>query len=701
MKDLWRDEDAGADDIAQLVYLSNLIGADVDLVQPGGGNTSVKLEEDDVFGERVEALAVKGSGTDLRTITAAGFTHLSSDRLATLRTRESMPDEEMMAVMRACMLFPDRDPVPSVETPLHAIILARFVAHTHDVATLSLSDTPSARENVERVYGANVAFLEYLRPGFPLAKGMAERYAGGLPKGATGLVMEKHGLTTWGETAKECYSNLLSIISRAEEYLAGRDKRSFGSAAPALDETVRREAAARLAPVIRGELYRTGSWRAVLAFDDSPEVLRAVSSEGFAELAARGVMTPEHIMRAGRRPLFLPAGDHQVGAMLAAPAPDDHLICTTFDEFRAEYERYLAANGQDEPIPDWLKVIAAPGIGAFFAGKDRRSALVAATCYRATLRAIAGAEAVEAFQSLSDADACEMEYWPLERRKIAAGLKATKPLDGKIALVIGAASGIGRATAVRFAAEGAHVTLADLDLNGAQAAADEINASSPEHAHAIAADAAEPASMENAVRETVLRFGGLDVLFYSPGVPPGLHPVAEMADDDVRAQLSVHYEGAVAATRAASQVMLAQATSTPAGAGLRTGLGGRLIYNASKAAFAPGEGAAAYGAAKAALVHYARNAANELGRHGITANYINADAVDTPLFRSLVKERAESRGETEEATLARYAERSLFRTATVPPAAVADAALWLASDASAYTSGCVITVGGGAEAMPR
>jgi NAD(P)-dependent dehydrogenase (short-subunit alcohol dehydrogenase family) len=282
-----------------------------------------------------------------------------------------------------------------------------------------------------------------------------------------------------------------------------------------------------------------------------------------------------------------------------------------------------------------------------------------------------------------------MEYWPLERRKIAAGLKATKALDGKIALVIGAASGIGRATALRFAAEGAHVTLADLDLDGAQDSADEINASSPERANAIAADAADPAAMEYAVREAVLRFGGLDVLFYSPGVAPKLQPVADMADDEVRAQLGVHYEGAVAATRAASRVMLAQ------------GAGGRLIYNASKAAFAAGEGAAAYGAAKAALVHYARNAANELSRHGITANYINADAIDTPLFRSLVKERAESRGETEEATLARYAERSIFRTATVPPEAVADAALWLASDASAYTSGCVITVGGGAEAMPR
>jgi NAD(P)-dependent dehydrogenase (short-subunit alcohol dehydrogenase family) len=186
-----------------------------------------------------------------------------------------------------------------------------------------------------------------------------------------------------------------------------------------------------------------------------------------------------------------------------------------------------------------------------------------------------------------------------------------------------------------------------------------------------------------------LHFGGLDVLFYSPGVPPELHAVAEMPDAEVREQLRVHYEGAVAATRAASQVMLEQNS------------GGRLIYNASKAAYAPGENAAAYGASKAALVHYVRNAANELSRYGITANYINADAIDTPLFRTIVHERAEATGKSEDEMLARYAERSIFRQATVPPEAVAEAALWLASDRSAYTSGCVITVGGGAEGMPR
>ena len=422
-------------------------------------------------------------------------------------------------------------------------------------------------------------------------------------------------------------------------------------------------------------------------------------------------MTPEHLLRCGIRPVVVDTAavgarrppiseaqsakkkQHQPESdsanVDASPLRLDHAdhIREAIRHAHVGYVRYAKENGQPEPITDWLKVIAVPGVGVFYAGKDRRNALIAGDCYRATMEAMAGAAAVEQFAFLGDADACEMEYWPLERRKIAEA--ARKDLDGKIALIIGGASGIGRATAVRFAKEGAHVAVADLDLDRAQSVAGEINAASPERALALAANAADPVALEHSVRETVLHFGGLDVLFYSPGVPPELHPVAEMPDAEIQAQMRVHFEGAVDATRAASQVMLAQ------------GNGGRLIYNASKAAFAPGENAAAYGASKAALVHYVRNAANELSRYGITANYINADAIDTPLFRALVQERANSSGETEDAILQRYADRSIFRTATVPPDAVAEAALWLASDRSAYTSGCVITVGGGAEGMPR
>jgi NAD(P)-dependent dehydrogenase (short-subunit alcohol dehydrogenase family) len=369
--------------------------------------------------------------------------------------------------------------------------------------------------------------------------------------------------------------------------------------------------------------------------------------------------------------------------------PDPLGIRETFTEHHDAYTSYATANTQPRPIPDYLKTIIIPSLGIAFAGKDGRNALVAADCYRATMEVMARAEALERFEFLSDADACEMEYWPLERRKIEEGAKSRKELDGKVAVIIGAASGIGRATALRFAAEGSHLLLADLDAAAANALASEINARTPERAFSHGLDTGDPAAVANVMDEAVLHFGGVDVLLYTPGIAPELYSVAEMPDGEVERQMRVHYQGAVAATREAARVMLAQGT------------GGRLIYNASKAAFAPGEGAAAYGASKAALVHYVRNVANEMGRHGITANYVNADAVDTPLFRAIVRQRAEARTETEAQTLARYAERSVMREALVPPEAVAEAALWLASGRSAYTTGCVITVGGGAEGFPR
>ena len=678
----WNEADAGKTDIEQLVDLSNLLGSDLSLVQPGGGNTSVKLSEPDLFRCEAQALVVKGSGTDLRTIEAAGFTHLYVDRLSLLGPRDAMSDEEMMALMRACMLFPDRDPVPSVEAPLHSLLPARFVAHTHDVATLSLTDTTHAEANVRRAFGDGVAFLEYVRPGFPLAKRMAERFPVGPPEGATALVMEKHGLAVWGDTARDCYENLRSVIEKAQAFAAdqAKGKRAFGARArTALEAAARRQIATALLPVIRGELARSG-WGCVLHMDDSPQTLETIAGERFTEVASRGVMTPEHILRAGVRPLVVeldPNGD-------ADDAPDQirHAIQTHRDEYAA----YAKTYGHD-PIADFLKTIVIPGVGIVFAGRDKRAALVAADCYRATLEVITGAENVERFEFISEAGQAEIEYWPLERRKIEEASR--RELDGKVALVIGAASGIGRSTALRFAAEGAHVVVADLAAEGANGIAGEINVSSPERALGLALNVSDSQAVADAVRAAVLHFGGIDILFYSPGVGPGYHSVVDMPDDEVEHKMSVHYRGAVAATRQVARVMIEQ------------GIGGRLLYNASKAAFAPGEGFAAYGASKAALVHYVRNVANELGRDGITANYINADAIDTPMFREVLRLRSERANISETEMLERYAERSILREALVPPEAVAEAALWLASDRSAHTTGCVITVGGGAEGFPR
>jgi rhamnose utilization protein RhaD (predicted bifunctional aldolase and dehydrogenase)/NAD(P)-dependent dehydrogenase (short-subunit alcohol dehydrogenase family) len=659
----------------------------------------VKLEEVDGFGCSVQALVVKGSGTDLRTIGPGGFTHLYLDRLGLLKQKDSISDEEMMSLMRGCMLASDRDPLPSVETPLHSLLPAKFVAHTHDVATLSLTDTPSARENVRRVFGDSVAFLEYVRPGFPLAKRMMEKEAEGRSRESGALVMEKHGLAVWGETARECWERLREVTGKSEEFVgdASKGKRAYGPATATLRDEKARDLAIAVLPAIRGEMVR-GGWPCVLYLDGSPETLDAISGERFAEVASRGVMTPEHILRAGVGPLVVPleAEHTSVGVEqrvdgrakpTGAPGvaqPLRHAIGAR----RSEYDAYAARHGVT-PIPDYLKTIVIPGVGIVYAGKDRRNALTAAECYSATLRVMAGAEAVERFEFLSEDDAFEMEYWPLERRKIEESAKSRKDLEGKVALVIGAASGTGRAAALKFAGEGAHVAAADRTGEAVEELAAEINGSAPERALGLALDATDAESVATAVRECVLRFGGIDVMFYSPGIAPELHSVTEMPEEEIERQMAVHYRGAVAATREVSRVMLAQGT------------GGRLVYNVSKSAFVPGEGAAAYGASKAALAHYVRNVAKELGREGITANYVNADAVDTPLFRNLLRKRAEAAGISEDEMLRRYAERGVFGKALVLPEAVAEAALWLASDRSAHTTGCVITVGGGAEGFPR
>src|SRR5439155_7754491 len=417
----WNDADAGRTDIEQLVYLSNLIGGDLSLVQPGGGNTSVKLSESDLFSCAASSLVVKGSGTDLRTISPAGLTHLYLDRLSLLRQKDSLFDEEMMALMRASMLFPDGDPVPSVETPLHALLPARFVAHTHDVATLSLTDTPHAEENMRRVFGHEVAFLEYVRPGFPLGKRLAEDYAAGPPQGTSALMMEKHGLAVWGETAEECYQQLAIVIDTASAFVVDQaaGKRAFGAPAAAqVDTGAKRDFAASILPVIRGELGR-GGWRCVLHLDDSLETLQAIAPDEFPEVAARGVMTPEHILRAGIRPLVV-TWDDEVGVGASHPskreldtqAADDSFDPTSLatvngspqhaaDQIRHairthrdEYAAYAKRHGHD-PIPDFLKTIIVPGIGIIYAGRDRRSALVAADCYRATMQVIANAESIE------------------------------------------------------------------------------------------------------------------------------------------------------------------------------------------------------------------------------------------------------------------------------------------------------------------
>jgi rhamnose utilization protein RhaD (predicted bifunctional aldolase and dehydrogenase)/NAD(P)-dependent dehydrogenase (short-subunit alcohol dehydrogenase family) len=669
-----------ADPLDSLVHLSNLLGRETRLVQPGGGNTSIKLGD---------ALLVKGSGTDLRTIGREGFTRLSLTRLEALRQADAMSDAEMMRFMATCMLA--EGPAPSVETPLHSLLPHRVIAHTHDVATMSLTNVGdgTAERLVGELFEGGIVYVPYTRPGFPLARSVREM-VDRIPAGAFGLTLAHHGLVVWGEDARECHARLTQVVSHMDQYLAAarRGRRLLGEArrqVPPAEQ--RRRLAEVVLPVVRGVLGTPD--RVILHFDDGDDLLGALAAERTPELARRGMATPEHLLRAGRLPVWLD---------LDPAAPEDQLAAQVRSRLaaaRAEYEEYHRrhAAGGERPLDDWAKVVLVPGLGVVTAFSDKRGAVTANLCYRAVLESIENAEAVDRFEFIAERDVFEFEHWPLERRKVEEQIakeRATRLLPRHVVVVIGGGSGIGRSAALRFAEEGAHVVVADLDGAAADGVASEAVARFPGRAVGAAVDVREDASLDALFRRAVLEFGGVDILFYTAGAPPRFAPITDIRRDDLQRQLEVHYLGAVAAIGRAAAVMR------------RQGLGGSIVASVSKAALVPGKEAVAYGGSKAALLQALRVAAVELGPDGIRVNAINADQVDTPLFQRFVRERAASRGVTIEEQLETYRRRNLMGVKLIPAEAVADLAVLLASEKFRFTTGDIITVDGGLpEAFPR
>jgi len=668
------------DSLDSLVRLSHLLGNETRLVQPGGGNTSIKVGD---------VLLVKGSGTDLRTIGRDGFTRLSLARLAPLAAAEAMSDADMMRFMASCML--EEGPAPSVETPLHSLLPHRVIAHTHDVATMSLTNVSDATAErlVSELFEGGIVYVPYSRPGFPLARSVSDM-VDRIPAAAIGLTLAHHGLVVWGDDAEQAHARLVQVVARIEEYLATcRRGRLLHGSARGRDPSPegRRRLAELVLPVVRGALSTPE--RVILNFDDGDDVLAALADDRVPELARRGMATPEHLLRAGRLPVWLD---------LDPAAPADQVAGQVRRELaaaRGEYEEYhgrYAAPGE-QPLDDWAKVLLAPGLGLITAFTDKRSAVTANLCYRATLEAIANAEAVERFEFIAERDVFEFEHWPLERRKVEEQIareRATRELPRHIVVVIGGGSGIGKAAVRRFAEEGAHVVVADLDGAVADTVAAELAVKFPGRVIGSAVDVRDDASLDGLFRRTVLEFGGLDCLFYTAGLPPRFAPVTEIRREDLQRQLEVHYLGAVAAMGRAATIMR------------RQGLGGSIVASVSKAALVPGREAVAYGGSKAALLQALRVAAVELGSDGIRVNAINADQVDTPLFRQFVRERAASRGVTAEEQLDAYRKRNLMGVALIPPEAVADLAVLLAGGRFRFTTGDIITVDGGLpEAFPR
>jgi rhamnulose-1-phosphate aldolase/alcohol dehydrogenase len=668
-------------DLDRLVYLAHVVGNDFTLFQAGGGGVSLKRRERDFAGREVDVLWVKGTGAPLRALRREDLTPLRLDEVRLLEHRPALAEEDMRDYLVSCRLDP-RAPTPSVQSPVYAFIPKPWVVFTLDFASQALTNTSRKDAFIRELYGDEVAYVGYVRPGFPLGK--AIQSLGGLGE-AKGLALGKHGFVTWGATAKECYDSLFSFVRRAEDFL--RDARARKEplarrrhADPGPER--RTEAARRLLPGLRGLLSR--GRRVVLHYDSSAEAVAFAGSELARQAHRRGMSAPEYILHCGRAPLH-------VDAELSGRPPDEAMrfLREAVDGFEADYRTSFAKHGRGtEMLGPAPRLVLLPGLGIVAASSDAARAAQAARCYRHVTRVIAAAEAIDQFRFLDEAGAFEFEYWPLELERLR---KPEKELARRVALITGAGGGMGRVIAERFALEGAHVVLTDLDGAAAERAAAEIGARTgdPSRAIGLRADATSEAETAAAFSRAVLEFGGLDLLVCNAGfVQPG--PVDRTDRETWERHFDVNLTGYFLAVREAVRILKAQGT------------GGAILLNASKAAFsAPAENAA-YAASKAAVAHLARNLAVELAPAGVRVNYVNADFIDTPMIRKMARERAARKGITEDEQLEEYRKRNLLKVGPIPPEAVAEAALFLASDRARYTTGGVLTVDGGLpDAMPR
>jgi rhamnose utilization protein RhaD (predicted bifunctional aldolase and dehydrogenase)/NAD(P)-dependent dehydrogenase (short-subunit alcohol dehydrogenase family) len=632
MESRWSDAEAAelvaryaergvAEDLALRVYTSRLLGQDPRLVQHGGGNTSLKTTVKDAFGAPVEVLCVKGSGWDMADIEPEGLPAVRMAPLLALRRLNSLSDEAMVDAQRGALINA-ASPNPSVETLLHAWAPARYIDHTHANAVLALTDQPDGEAICRELYGERLAVAPYCMPGFALAQ-LAASVIEAHPN-AQGLVLLKHGVFTWGETALESYERMIRFVADAEARLRAGGPKTFPSVAPPPTPPL-----AAVGPIIRGALAGAGgetARRVVLEHRASAADLAFANGSDLARYAQGGTVTPDHVIRIKPWPLILPApevGKEAAFAEAARAAAKDYV-----SRYRAYFERHNARAESKktmlDPYPRWVVV---PGVGLFAAGLSVKEARVAADVAETNAEVIASAETVGRFESISEADLFDMEYWSLEQAKLGKARPA--PLAGRIVAVTGGGGTIGAAIARAFAAQGAEVAVLDRDEAAARAAALAVKGS------AFACDVTDDGAVAAAFEAIAETYGGLDILVSNAGAA-FTGAIGEVYDQVLRQSFELNFFAHQAAAQAALRIFK------------RQGTGGVLLFNVSKQAVNPGPDFGPYGLPKAATLALMRQYAVEYGAIGVRSNAINADRIRSGLLTdAMVAQRSAARGVSE------------------------------------------------------
>ena len=665
-----------------LLYRSNLLGSDLRITNFGGGNTSAKVTmTDPLSGQQVEVLWVKGSGGDLGSIKMDGFSTLYMDKLQALkgRYRGLEHEDEMVGYLPHCT-FNLNPRAASIDTPLHAYIAHKHVDHMHPDSCIAIAACKNSKELTAKIFEGELGWLPWQRPGYDLGLKL-EQVSRDNPE-LKGIILEGHGLFTWGDTSKSCYETTLAIIKRAEDWLAANIQQPVfgGQATQALPSAERAALVARLMPLLRGKIsqeeYKLGH------FDDSDAVLEFVCSADLKPLAALGTSCPDHFLRTKIRPMVLD---------FDPAAPDFERLVAGLDQaisdYRADYTAYYerCKRSNSPKIRDANPIIyLIPGVGMLSFAKDKATARIAGEFYVNAINVMRGANGVDSYVGLPEQEAFDIEYWLLEEAKLQR-MPKPKSLAGRIALVTGGAGGIGQAVARQLLQEGACVMVTDIDseaLAATQAALAKV--AGKDNIATVRGNITSEEEVAQVLAETALRFGGVDLLVSNAGIASAA-PLDETTLDIWKRNQDILVTGYFLVSRSAFQIMKQQK------------LGGSMVFVGSKNGLVASAGASAYCTAKAAELHLARCVALEGAEHGIRVNVVNPDAVikGSRIWDGKWKEeRAASNKIGTDDIEEFYRKRSMLKLSVLPED-IAEAVYFFASDKSGKSTGNILNVDAG------